>query len=85
MAGPIPQVVNQTLICVVVTSVLLQVVLPMLTTNIEPVRSLVGMLPGTLEVLDAHADQQIGGAIVIALITVLAAVLAPHLCPLVGM
>ena len=43
------------------------------------------MLQGTVEVLDAHADQQIGSAIVIALITILGAVFAPMLCPLVGM
>lgn len=85
MAGPIPTQVNQTLICVVVTSVLLQVVIPMLVSNIEPLRDLLGMLPGVVEVSDAHAEQQIGGAIVIALITVLAAVLAPMLCPMLGM
>ena len=85
MAGPIPTQVNQTLICFVVTSVLLQVVIPMLVASVGPVRDLLGMLPGTVEVVDAHAENQIGGAIVIALITVLAAVLAPHLCPLLGM
>lgn len=85
MAGPIPQQINQTLICVVVTSVLLQVVIPMLVSNVGPVKDLLGMLPGTVEIVDAHAENQVGGAIVIALITVLSAVLAPHLCPLLGM
>ena len=53
--------------------------------NVGPLRDLLGMLPGTVEVVDAHAENQVGGAIVIALITVLAAALAPHLCPLLGM
>ena len=82
MAGPIPKQVNQTLICVVLTSVLLQVVIPMLVSNVAPLRDLLGMLPGTVEVLDAHAEEQVGGAIVITLITVLAAVVAPILCPM---
>tara|TARA_Y100000996_G_scaffold389268_1_gene349557 strand:+ start:1251 stop:1514 length:264 start_codon:yes stop_codon:yes gene_type:complete len=82
MAGSIPTRVNQTLICVIVTSVLLQVVVPMLTSNVEPLRDLLGMLPGTIEVLDAHAEQQVGGALVVALITFLAAVLAPIICPM---
>lgn len=85
MAGLIPKDVNQTLICVVVTAVLLQVVIPMVVSNVGPLRDLLGMLPGTVEVVDAHAENQVGGAIVIALITVLAAALAPHLCPLLGM
>jgi len=84
MAGSIPTRVNQTLICVVVTSVLLQVVIPMLVANIGPLRDLLGMIPGTVEVVDAHAEYQFGGALVIALITVLAAVLAPILCPMFG-
>mgnify|MGYP001175824692 FL=1 len=85
MAPSIPTQVNQTLICVVVTSVLLQVVIPMLVSNVAPLRDLLGMLPGVVEVVDAHAEEQIGGALVIALITVLAAVLAPMLCPMLGM
>lgn len=85
MAPSIPTQVNQTLICVVVTSVLLQVVIPMLVANVGPLRDLLGMLPGVVEVTDAHAEEQIGGALVIALITVLAAVLAPMLCPMLGL
>ena len=85
MAPSIPTQVNQTLVCVVVTSVLLQVAIPLLVSNIGPLRDLLGMLPGTVEVVDAHAENQVGGAIVIALITFLAAVLAPTLCPMLGM
>jgi len=85
MAPSIPTQVNQTLICVVVTSVLLQVAIPMLVSNVAPLRDLLGMLPGVVEVVDAHAEEQIGGALVIALITVLSAVLAPMLCPMLGM
>jgi len=85
MTPSIPTQVNQTLICVVVTSVLLQVVIPMLVANVGPLRDLLGMLPGVVEVVDAHAEEQIGGAIVVALITFLAALLSPMLCPMLGM
>ena len=77
------QQVNQSLMCMVAVSVILQLVLPMILT-MEPLSALVGALPGVSPVLEAHKADQIGGAIVIALITILAALLAPTICGAVG-
>ena len=71
--------VSESLVCMVAVSVLLQLVLPMILT-MEPVSGVVGALPGVSPVLEAHKSEQIGGSIVIALITILAAFLAPTVC-----
>lgn len=77
------QQVNQSLMCMIAVSVILQLVLPMILT-MEPLSGLVGALPGVSSVLEAHKSEQIGGSIVVALITVLAAFLAPAICSAVG-
>ena len=71
--------VSESLVCMVAVSVLLQLVLPMILT-MEPLSGVVGALPGVSPVLEAHKSEQIGGSIVIALITILAAFLAPTVC-----
>ena len=43
------------------------------------------MLPGVVEVADAHSEHQIGGALVTVLIVALACVIAPHVCPTFGL
>jgi hypothetical protein len=68
----------------VAVSVLLQLVLPMILT-LEPLSGVVGALPGVSPVLEAHKSEQIGGSIVIALITILAAFLAPTVCGMVNL
>lgn len=83
MVSVLQQQISQSLMCMVAVSVILQLVLPMILT-MEPLSGLVGALPGVSQVLEAHKSQQIGGAIVIALITVLAALLAPTICGAVG-
>ncbi len=77
------QQVNQSLMCMVAVSVILQLVLPMILT-MEPLSGLVGAIPGVSQVLEAHKADQIGGSIVIALITIVAALLAPTICGAVG-
>jgi hypothetical protein len=67
----------------VAVSVILQLVLPMILT-MEPLSGLAGALPGVSPVLEAHKADQLGGSIVFALITVLAAFLAPTICGAVG-
>ena len=76
--------VNQSLVCMVAVSVLLQLVLPMILT-MEPLSGVVGALPGVSPVLESHKSEQIGGSIVIALITILAAFLAPTVCGMVNL
>ena len=71
--------VSESRVCMVAVSVLLQLVLPMILT-MEPLSGVVGALPGVSPVLEAHKSEQIGGSIVIALITILAAFLAPTVC-----
>ena len=73
--------VSESLVCMVAVSVLLQLVLPVVLT-MEPLSGVVGALPGVSPVLEQHKSEQIGGSIVIALITILAAFLAPVLCPM---
>ena len=85
MSNIVQAPINQTLLCVTVMAVLLQLAIPWLANQIPQIKGLLGMLPGVVEVTDAHAEEQIGGALVIALITVLAAVLAPMLCPMLGL
>ena len=75
--------VSQSLMCMVAVSVILQLVLPMILT-MEPLSGLVGAIPGVSPVLEAHKADQIGGSVVVALITVLAAFLAPTICGAVG-
>ena len=76
--------VSESLVCMVAVSVLLQLVLPMILT-MEPLSGVVGALPGVPQVLEQHKSEQIGGAIVIALITILAAFLAPTVCGMVNL
>ncbi len=79
--------IQQSLMCMVGVSVLLQLVLPMVL-SMEPVKELVRSIPMVGEsvdsVIERHSEQQIGGSIVVALITVLAAFLAPTVCGAVG-
>jgi len=75
--------VEQSMMCMVAVSVILQLVLPMILT-MEPLSGLVGAIPGVSQVLEAHKADQIGGSVVVALITVLAAFLAPTICGAVG-
>ena len=79
--------IQQSLMCMVGVSVLLQLVLPMVL-SMEPVKELVRSIPMAGEsvdsVIERHSEQQIGGSIVVALITVLAAFLAPTVCGAVG-
>lgn len=77
------QQINQSLMCMIAVSVILQLVLPMILT-MEPLSGLVGAIPGVSQVLEAHKADQIGGSIVIALITIVAALLAPTICGAVG-
>lgn len=76
--------VSQSLVCMVAVSVLLQLVLPMILT-MEPLSGVVGALPGVSPVLESHKSEQIGGSIVIALITIAAAFLAPTVCGMVNL
>lgn len=76
--------VSESLVCMVAVSVLLQLVLPMILT-MEPLSGVVGALPGVSPVLESHKSEQIGGSIVIALITILAAFLAPHVCGMINL
>lgn len=76
--------VSESLVCMVAVSVLLQLVLPMILT-MEPLSGVVGALPGVSPVLESHKSEQIGGSIVIALITILAAFLAPTVCGMVNL
>lgn len=76
--------VSQSLMCMVAVSVLLQLVLPMILT-MEPLSGVVGALPGVSPVLEAHKSDQLGGSIVIALITIIAAFVAPQLCGMVNL
>lgn len=75
--------VEQSMMCMVAVSVILQLVLPMILT-MEPLSGLVGVIPGVSQVLESHKAEQIGGSVVVALITVLAAFLAPTICGAVG-
>lgn len=76
--------VNESLVCMVAVSVLLQLVLPAIL-SMEPLSGVVGALPGVSSVLEAHKSEQIGGTIVIALITIIAAFVAPQLCSMVNL
>mgnify|MGYP005657767605 CR=1 FL=1 len=76
--------VSESLVCMVAVSVLLQLVLPAILT-MEPLSGVVGALPGVSSVLEAHKSEQIGGSIVIALITIIAAFVAPQLCGMVSL
>ena len=88
MSGPFDKQLNNSLMCMVGVSVLLQLVLPMLLSW-EPVKDLVRSIPMVGEsvdtVVEVHSKQQIGGSVVIALITILAAYVAPSLCGLAGL
>lgn len=85
MAKALQTPVDQTLLCVVAMAVLLQLAIPFLTTNVSQIRDLLGMLPGVVEVADAHSEHQIGGALVMVLIVALACVIAPYICPSFGL
>lgn len=77
--------IQQSLVCMVAVSVLLQVVLPIV---LEPFDEMISQIPGVgkdlADVLGSHRDKKLGGALVIALITIAAAFLAPVLCPMVN-
>ncbi len=81
------QQVNQSLMCMVAVSVILQLVLPMILT-MEPLSGFLSSIPlvgeGAASVLVSHKDHQLGGALVVALITIAAAFLAPTICGAVG-
>ena len=78
--------VNQSLVCMALVSVLLQLVLPMV---LEPLDDVVSKIPLVGEqastILGSHRANQIGGAFVIALITVIGAFLAPTVCGMVNL
>jgi hypothetical protein len=78
--------IQQSLVCMVAVSVLLQLVLPMV---IEPFDEMVSQIPFVgkelSDVLGSHRDKKIGGAVAVALITIAAAFLAPILCPMVNL
>lgn len=76
--------VSESLVCMVAVSVLLQWLLPQVLT-MEPLSGVVGALPGVSPVLEQHKSEPIGGAIVIALITIIAAFLAPTVCGMVNL
>lgn len=76
--------VSESLVCMVAVSVLLQLVLPAIL-SMEPLSGVVGALPGVSSVLKVHKSEQIGGSIVIALITIIAAFVAPQLCSMVNL
>jgi hypothetical protein len=68
----------------IAVSVALQLVLPMILA-MEPLSGITGALPGGAgDVLASHAANPIGGAIVMALITIIGAFVAPQLCGMVG-
>ena len=76
--------VQQTLMCLIAVSVALQLVLPMVL-SMEPLSGITSALPGGAgDVLASHAANPVGGAIVIALITIIGAFVAPQLCGMVG-
>jgi hypothetical protein len=78
------QRIEQTLMCMVAVSIALQLVLPMVL-GMEPLQGLTNSLPGGAgDVLASHAANPVGGAIVIALITIIGAFVAPQLCGMVG-
>ena len=81
------QRVSQSLMCMVAVSVILSLVLPMILT-MPPLDGVVSSIPlfgeGAAAVLEAHKSQQMGGPFVIALITVVGALLAPTICGAVG-
>ena len=77
--------VNQSMICMVVVSVLLQLVLPMILSMpaLDGVLRGIPMVgDGAADVIASHKTNQAGGAVVLALITIAAAFLAPVLCPM---
>ena len=88
MDSPLEKKITSSLMCMVGVSVLLQLVLPMVL-SMEPVKDLVRSIPMVGEsvdtVVEVHSKQQIGGSVVIALITILAAYLAPYICGAFGM
>ena len=76
--------VQQTLMCLIAVSVALQLVLPMVL-SMEPLSGITNALPGGAgDVLASHAANPVGGAIVVALITIIGAFVAPQLCGMVG-
>ncbi len=79
------QQIQQSLVCMVAVSVLLQLVLPMV---LEPFDEMVSQIPlvgkELADVLESHRDKKIGGAMAVALITIAAAFLAPTVCGAVG-
>ncbi len=78
------QRVQQTLLCMIAVSVALQLVLPMVLA-MEPLSGITSSLPGgASDVLASHAANPVGGAIVVALITIIGAIVAPQLCGMVG-
>ena len=81
MSNIVQAPINQTLLCVTVMAVLLQLAIPWLANQIPQIKGLLGMLPGVVEVTDAHFENQFGGAIVMALIVSLGCIIAPYICP----
>jgi len=79
------QRIEQTLMCMIVVSIALQLVLPMVLAS-EPLQGVTSALPGGAgDVLASHAANPVGGAIVVALITIIGAFAAPQLCGMVGL
>ena len=79
--------IAQSMVCMVVVSVFLQFVLPMILTMpaLDGVLRGIPMVgDGAADVLASHKTNQAGGAVVLALITIVAAYLAPILCPMLG-
>ena len=78
--------VNQSLVCMALVSVLLQLVLPMV---LEPLDDVVRKIPfvgeGASDVIASHRTNKMGGAFVIALITVIGAFLAPTVCGMINL
>jgi len=78
------QRVQQTLMCMIAVSVALQLVLPMVL-SMDALSGVTNALPGGAgEVVASHAANPVGGAIVITLITVIGAFVAPQLCGMIG-
>ena len=79
--------IAQSMVCMVLVSVFLQFVLPMILTMpaLDGVLRGIPMVgDGAADVLASHKTNQAGGAVVVALITIVAAYLAPILCPMFG-
>ena len=78
--------IAQSMVCMVLVSVFLQFVLPMILTMpaLDGVLRGIPMVgDGAADVLASHKTNQ-AGAVVVALITIVAAYLAPILCPMFG-